>query len=97
MPDIAAELWRIQHVASSTGMNITNIRDAKSEFGPEEMGIDVVFDLDGRRLGAQHTIFHFDEGQHGKRGSLARAEKNLRRAPHRPPLVCGRIPTIDRR
>jgi hypothetical protein len=76
MPDIAAEYWGVEHVASLTGMNIANIRDAKSEFGPIERGIDVVFDFNGQRLGAQHTIFHFDEGQMpGKRGSLARSEE----------------------
>jgi hypothetical protein len=31
-------------------------------FGPVERGIDVVFEFNGQRLGAQHTIFHFDEG-----------------------------------
>jgi hypothetical protein len=56
-------------------MRITNVRGAKSEFGPDEKGIDVVFDLTGRRFGApQHTVFHFDEGQApGRRGSPARA------------------------
>jgi hypothetical protein len=46
-----------------TGLGITNIRDAKSEFGPCETGIDVVFNMAGRRFGAQHTVYHFDEGQ----------------------------------
>jgi hypothetical protein len=74
MPDNKAELWSVQHLALLTGVNITNIRDAKSDFGPGETGIDVAFDLNGRRLGAQHTVFHFDEGQvPGKRGSPARA------------------------
>lgn len=59
-----------------TGLGITNIRDAKSEFGPCETGIDVVFNMAGRRFGAQHTVYHFDEGQvPGKRGSPARAEE----------------------
>jgi hypothetical protein len=70
MPDDNAELWGVQHLAQLTGMRITNVRGAKSEFGPDEKGIDVVFDLTGRRFGAQHTVFHFDEGQApGKRGS----------------------------
>jgi hypothetical protein len=57
-------------------MSITNIRGAKSEFGTVETGIDVVFDMAGQRCGAQHTVFHFDEGQvPGKRGSSARAEE----------------------
>jgi len=75
MPDLAAELWAVQHLASLCSMNIT-IRDAKTALGPVERGLDVVFDLDGRRVGAQHTIFHADEGQaSGKRGSLARAKE----------------------
>lgn len=74
MPDDNAELWGVQHLAQLTGMDITKIRGAKSEFGPDETGIDVVFDITGRRFGAQHTVFHFDEGQvPGKRGSPARA------------------------
>jgi hypothetical protein len=76
MPDNNVEFWGVQHLALLTGMSITDIRDAKSEFGPDETGIDVVFDLSGRRFGAQHTVFHFDEGQvPGKRGSSARAEE----------------------
>jgi hypothetical protein len=76
MPDNNAELWGVQHLISLTGMSITNIRGAKSEFGPVETGIDVVFDMAGQRFGAQHTVFHFDEGQvPGKRGSPARAEE----------------------
>jgi hypothetical protein len=76
MPDIAVELFGVRQLGDLTGMNITNIRDAKSEFGPGEKGIDVVFDFDGRRLGAQHTAFHFDDGQTpGKRGSLVRAKE----------------------
>ena len=74
MPDDSVELWGIHHLAQLTGMGVANIRGAKSEFGPGETGIDVVFDLAGRRFGAQHTVFHFDEGQTpGKRGSSARA------------------------
>ena len=76
MPDLAAELWAVQHLASLCSMNITNVRDAKTALGPVERGLDVVFDLDDRRVGAQHTIFHADEGQaSGKRGSLARAKE----------------------
>jgi hypothetical protein len=76
MPDLAAELWAVQHLAALCGMNVTNIRDAKTALGSVERGLDVVFDLDGRRIGAQHTIFHADEGQApGKRGSLARAKE----------------------
>ena len=56
MPDDNAELWGVQHLAQLTGMRITNVRGAKSEFGPDEKGIDVVFDLTGRRFGAQHTV-----------------------------------------
>jgi len=74
MPNDNAELWGARHLAQLTGMCITNNRGAKSEFDPDETGIDVVFDLTGRRFGAQRTIFHFDEGQMpGKRGSTARA------------------------
>jgi hypothetical protein len=76
MPDIRIELHGLQHAASLAGFNITNIRAAQPEIGPEERGIDVLFDLDGRRLGAQHTIFHSDEGHTpGKRGSPARAKE----------------------
>jgi hypothetical protein len=42
---------------------VTNIRDAKTALDPVERGLDVVFDPDGRRVGAHHTIFHADEGQ----------------------------------
>ncbi len=77
MPDLAAELWAVQHLAALCGMNVTNIRDAKTALGPIERGLDVVFDLDGRRIGAQHTIFHADEGQApGRRRSLARAKES---------------------
>lgn len=74
MPDYNVELWGVQHLAQLTGSGITNIRDAKSELGAGETGIDIIFDLAGRRFGAQHTVFHFDEGQvPGRRGSQARA------------------------
>jgi hypothetical protein len=76
MPDIRIELYGFQRAASLAGFNITNIRVAQPEIGSEERGIDVLFDLDGRRLGAQHTIFHSDEGHTpGKRGSPARARE----------------------
>ena len=76
MPDLAAELWAVQHLAALCGMNVTNIRDAKTALGPVERGLDVVFDLDGWSVGAQHTIFHADEGHApGKRGSYARAKE----------------------
>ena len=74
MPDNKVELWGLRHLVLLTGMSVTNIRDAKSEFGADETGIDVVFDMSGQRFGAQHTVFHFDEGQlPSKRGSTARA------------------------
>src|SRR5208282_1184722 len=76
MPDIRIELYGLQHAASLAGFNIMNIRAAQPELGPEERGIDVLFDLDGRRLGAQHTIYHSDEGHAlGKRGLAARARE----------------------
>jgi hypothetical protein len=76
MPDITIELYGLRNAASLAGFNITNIRPAKPEIGVIERGIDVLFDLDGRRLGAQHTIFHSDEGHTpGKRGSAARARE----------------------
>ena len=76
MPDIRIELYGLQDAASLAGLNITNIRAAQPEVGRDERGIDALFDLDGRRLGAQHTIFHSDEGHTpGKRGSAARARE----------------------
>jgi hypothetical protein len=76
MPDTTLELDCLQDGASLTGFNITNIRPAVPEIGLVERGIDVLFDLDGRRLGAQHTVFHSDEGDTpGKRGSPARAKE----------------------
>jgi hypothetical protein len=82
MPDNKAELWGVRHLVLLAGLNVANIRGAKSEFGPDEKGIDVLFDLAGRRFGTQHTVFHFDEGQvPGKRGSAARAaEESMARA-----------------
>jgi hypothetical protein len=76
MPNLAAELYAVQHLAALGGLNITNIADATSVLGPTERGLDVVFDLGGRRIGAQHTIYHGDEGHYpGKRGSLGRANE----------------------
>jgi hypothetical protein len=53
MRDLAIELCAIEHLAALVAMNITNVADAKSAFGPTERGLDVVFDLGGRRIGAQ--------------------------------------------
>lgn len=76
MPDLAIELYAVEHLAALAGMNITNVVDARSALGPTERGLDVVFDLGGRRIGAQHTIYHGDEGHNaGKRGSLSRASE----------------------
>jgi hypothetical protein len=76
LPNIDEELRCVQDLADLTRMSITNIRDAKSLFGPSENGIDVIFEYRGKRMGAQHTIFHSDEGQTlGKRGSQARAKE----------------------
>jgi hypothetical protein len=76
MPDTNIELYGLRDAASLTGFNITNIRAAQPELGPAERGIDVLFDLAGRRLGAQHTMYHSDEGHTpGKRGSPARAKE----------------------
>ena len=75
MPDVALELSAVNALALLTGFSITNIRR-----GPDACGIDVLFEIDGRRVGAQHTAFHWDEGvTPGVRGSLAREkeEKNL--------------------
>jgi hypothetical protein len=76
VPDICIELYGLQDAAALAGFNISDIRAAKPEIGPEERGIDVLFDLNGLRLGAQHTVFHSDEGYiPGKRGSSARANE----------------------
>jgi hypothetical protein len=76
MPDLALELAAVNELTSLTGFNITNIRP-----GPDALGIDVLFEIDGRPAAAQHTTFHWDEGATpGKRGSLARAkEKEISR------------------
>ena len=57
MPDYKLELCAVQEIASLTGLNMTRIRP-----GPDARGIDVLFDYDGRLVGAQHTTFHWDEG-----------------------------------
>jgi hypothetical protein len=69
-------------VVSLTGFSITNIRLAYPELGSVECGLDVLFDFDGRRVGAQHTTFHSDEGHiPGERGSPTRAtEERIARA-----------------
>jgi hypothetical protein len=68
MPDVALELAAVNELASLTGFDITNVRP-----GPDERGIDVLFEIEGRRVGAQHTTFHWDEGDiPSKRGSQAR-------------------------
>jgi len=69
MPDVALELAAVNELASLTGFDITNVR-----LGPDERGIDVLFEIEGCRVGAQHTTFHWDEGDiPGMRGSRARA------------------------
>lgn len=76
MPDLAIELYAVEHLAALAAMNITDLADAKCALGPMERGLDVVFDFDGRRIGVQHTIFHGDEGHNaGKRGSLSRSRE----------------------
>jgi hypothetical protein len=79
MPDFALELNAVHAIASLTGWKISNIRP-----GPDARGIDVLFDVDGDRVGAQHTTFHSDEGDApGVRGSPTRAkEKRIARATH---------------
>ena len=75
MPDFALELAAVQELASLTGFNITNVRH-----GPDERGIDVLFEIDGRPVGAQHTTFHWDEGDNsGVRGSSAREKEEIAR------------------
>ncbi len=73
MPNIPEEVACVTTLGSLLGIAMANVQDAPSVFGPTERGIDVVFDLEGRRIGAQHTVFHFDEGTPGQRGSQARA------------------------
>jgi hypothetical protein len=80
MPHLIIELHGLRDAAYLTGFNITNIRPALPEIG--ERGVDVLFELDGRRLGAQHTIFHSDEGDTpGKRGSALRAKEESTQPP----------------
>jgi hypothetical protein len=74
MPNTAIELSGVADIASLTGFNITKIRLAPPEL--EQKGVDVLFNLDGRPIDAQHTILHPDEGHiPGKRGSPARAKE----------------------
>jgi hypothetical protein len=86
MPDLELELEAIRDVVSLTGFKIANIRPAYPELGSVERGLDVLFDLDGRRAGAQHTTFHSDEGHTpGERGSPTRAkEERIARATQMP-------------
>ena len=77
MPNIPEEVACVTTLGSLLGIAMANVQDAPSVFGPTERGIDVVFDLEGRRIGAQHTVFHFDEGTPGQRGSQARATSSL--------------------
>jgi hypothetical protein len=71
MPDVVLELNTVNELASLTGFSITNIRS-----GLDACGIDVLFEIDGRPAGAQHTTYHWDEGATaGKRGSPARAKE----------------------
>ena len=73
MPDFRLELVAVQELASLTGLNIANARR-----GRDEPGIDAVFELDGRPVGARHTTFHWDEGHiSGVRGSPARAKEEI--------------------
>jgi hypothetical protein len=79
MPDLIIELHGLRDAAYLTGFNITNIRPALPELGLVERGVDVLFDLDSRRFGAQHTVFHSNEGHTpGKRGSALRAKEESR-------------------
>jgi hypothetical protein len=76
MPDLELELEAVRDVVSLTGLKIANIRPAYPELGSAERGLDVLFDLDGRRVGAQHTTFHSDERHTpGERGSPARSKE----------------------
>jgi hypothetical protein len=85
MPDLKLELNAIRDVVSLTVFTIANIRPAYPELGSVERGVDVLF-LDGRRVGAQHTTFHSDEGHmSGERGSPTRAkEETIARATQTP-------------
>ncbi len=76
MPSSIREICAVSDLAVIANLNVTDVRDAKDEFGGTETGIDVVFEFDGHRVGAQVTEFHSDEGSiPGKKGSFARAEE----------------------
>jgi hypothetical protein len=76
MPNLELELEAVRDVVSLTGFKIANIRPAYPELGSAERGLDILFDLDCRRVGAQHTTFHSDEGHTpGERGSPTRAKE----------------------
>lgn len=91
MPDSNTEIGAVQELALITGMGITNILDARAVFGRDELGIDVVADFKGGRVGIQHTLLHPDEGLvAGKRGSLLRAqEESARRQARWPQPIWG--------
>jgi len=92
MPDLIIELQGLRDAASLTRFNITKIRPALPEIG--ERGVDVLFELDGRRLGAQHTIFHSDEGHTpSKRGSALRGKekKSTSWVTQQPPGMFGKF------
>ena len=42
MPDTAAELYAVQHLATLCNLNIMDIRDAKAALGPVERGLAIV-------------------------------------------------------
>jgi hypothetical protein len=95
MPDLLAELHGLHHLAALTGLNIANVRPALPEIG--ECALDVLFDFEGRRCGAQHTGFHSDEGHTaGQRGSLLRAEETAKSA-RAPNGVYGMFGKLDYR
>jgi hypothetical protein len=75
MPDLALELASIRELTALTGFNISNVRH-----GPDKRGIDVLFEIDSRPISAQHTTFHWDEGDSaGVRGSPARSKEEIAR------------------
>jgi hypothetical protein len=84
MPDVALELTAVKELALLTGFSITNIRR-----GPDACGIDVLFEIHGRRAGAQHTTYHSDATP--GRGSRAREkEENISRTMTPPyPMTSG--------
>lgn len=79
MPDLKLELEAIRDVVSQTGFKVANIRPAYPELGSAELGPDVVFDLDGRLAGAQHTTFHSDEGHTPGERDRPRCEARVHR------------------